>query len=81
MSFGDTFGTVITDLAGASQVGLGIYNESQGGPAINTNVGQYGTTPGSVAPTTTLFGFSIAEIFIGVLLIAGIGVAVYFATK
>ncbi len=76
-----TFGTVLTDLAGAAQTGFGIYNETQGGPAINTTIGAANVVPGSVAGATTLFGFSLTEVFVGLALLLGIGVAIYFATK
>lgn len=81
MSFSSDFGSVLTDLGGAAQVGFGIYNETQGGPAINTSIGTPNVTPGSVAGATTLFGFSLTEIFVGVLLILGIVVTIHFATK
>lgn len=80
----NTFGTVLTDLAGAAQVGFGIYNETQsGGPAVNTNV--LGASSGAVAPgaaaQTTFLGFSVTEIVIAVLLIVGVIVAVHFGSK
>ena len=76
-----TLSTVLTDLSGAAQVGFGIYNETQGGPAINTSVGTPGIIPGAVAPTGTLFGFSITEILVAVVLLAGVFIAIHYATK
>lgn len=76
-----TFGTVLTDLAGAAQTGFGIYTETQGGPAVSTTIGRAGITPGAVAPASTLFGFSTTTIVIIVLLLAGLGAGIYFLTK
>ena len=81
---GFNLGGLLTDLGGAAQVGLGLYNETQGGPAVNTNIGGTyvagSSTPGAAAPTRIL-GFTVTEIVIGVLLIAGVIVAVHFASK
>ena len=83
MSFlgGAGFTTLLTDLGGAAQTGLGIYNETQGGPAVNTTIGSSSVTPGSVAPASTLFGFSTTEVIIGVILLVAIGVGIYFVAK
>lgn len=76
----NTLGTILTDLGGAAQVGFGIYNETQGGPAVNTTIGgQAQLVPGSAVPKTIL-GFSYTEIVIAVLLIAGVIVAIHYAT-
>lgn len=69
---------ILTDLATAAQLGIGIYNETQGGPAIQIG----GPTPGAaIQKPTTIFGFSIAQILLGVALIVGIFLVVHFTTK
>jgi len=69
---------VLTDLAAAAQIGFGIYNETQGGPAIQIS----GATPGApIQQPTKIFGFTVAQIFLGVILIAGIFLVVHFTTK
>lgn len=81
--FLSNLGSVLTDFAGAAQTGLGIYNETQGGPPVNTNIGGTYTpaaVPGAAAPKTFL-GFSITEIVIGVLVIVGAIFAIHYATK
>lgn len=83
-SSGFSLGGLFSTLGSAAQVGLGIYNETQGGPAVNTNIGGTyvagSSTPGAPAPTRIL-GFTVTEIVIGVLLIAGVILAVHFASK
>jgi len=69
---------VLTDLAAAAQIGLGIYNETQGGPAIQIS----GATPGApVQQPAKIFGFTIGEILLAVALIAGVFLVVHFSTK
>lgn len=68
---------ILTDLATAAQLGIGIYNETQGGPAVQLS----GATPGAPIQPTKIFGFSIAQILLGVVLIAGIFLVVHFTTK
>jgi hypothetical protein len=76
----NTLGTILTDLGGAAQVGLGIYSETQGGPPVNTTIGGQATlVPGSAVPKTIL-GFTYTEIVIAVLLIVGVIVAIHYAT-
>jgi len=67
--------SLVTDLAGAAQLGLGIYNETQGGPQINPLTGK------AIAPPTTIAGFSITAIIVGAVLIVGAILAVHFLTK
>lgn len=78
---GFNLGGILSTLGGAAQVGLGIFNETQGGPAVNTSLlGGYTAVAG--APVTTrILGFTMTEIFIGLLLIVGVIVAVHFGSK
>lgn len=68
---------ILTDLATAVQLGIGIYNETQGGPAVQIG----GKTPGAPIQPTTIFGFSIAQILVGVVLIVGIFLVVHFTAR
>jgi hypothetical protein len=65
--------SLVTDLATAAQVGLGLYNQTQGGPVINPATGK--------PAATTIAGFSLTTIFIVLVLIAGVIFAVRYATK
>lgn len=81
---GFNLGGLLTDLGGAAQVGLGIYNETQGGPAVNTSIGGVYKAGSSVAgaPVPTRFlGFTPTEIVIGILAIVGVILAVHFVSK
>lgn len=68
---------ILTDLAAAAQLGIGIYNETQGGPAIQIS----GATPGAPIKPATFLGFSIAQILLGVVLIVGIFLVVHFTSR
>lgn len=72
-----SFSSILTDLGSAAQLGLGIYNETQGGPAVQLG----GPTPGAPIQSTKIFGFTVAQILLGVVLIAGIFLVVHFTTK
>lgn len=68
----------LTDLAAAAQIGFGIYNETQGGPAVQIS----GATPGApIQQPTKIFGFTVAQIFLGLALIVGVFLVVHFTTK
>lgn len=77
---GFNLGSVFSTLGGAAQVGLGIFNETQGGPPVNTSL-LGGTAVAGAPATTRILGFSITEIVIGLLLIVGVIVAVHFGSK
>lgn len=81
---GFNFGGLLTDLGSAAQVGLGIYNETQGGPAVNTSIGgtyRAGSSVSGAPAQTRILGFTPTELVIGLALIVGVILAVHFASK